>query len=146
MTVERPRLALAAEAASLLEMLVAAREDIGLAARFDNSAPYQQWMHQACDGERVWVVGQSGRVQAMVVLGNRDSAAMNLSYLVVSAEYRRRGLGESLVQHLQSLEHALRAEPRNSASAALLAKLGFIDDPHLTDLSGHKIVAWRSNK
>lgn len=79
MTASHPHPASDAVAEPLLQMLLAARDDIGPARCFDDSTKYLDWTRQTCDGQRAWVIGQPGLVRATALLGKRDSEQLNIA-------------------------------------------------------------------
>ena len=74
-------------------VLLAARDDIPLTAKFADQA-YQDWVRRECRRQRVWLDERDGNVAGVMVLHVRE-----IFYLVTASEFRSRGVASGLVDH-----------------------------------------------
>lgn len=139
------RWAQAEDADVLLDLLCAARQEIGLADHVcdnANRSSYLDWMRLQCDKGRV-LIGQS---KGKNVLGFLVFDGIQvISYVVVRSASRGKGIGPALVQSfLASDEYQeIRAEGRNERSRCMLEKCGFV---HENDYNGDfPVLVWHSH-
>jgi GNAT superfamily N-acetyltransferase len=128
------------EAAVIHALLWSAKDAIPLDEVFQRD-PYRQWVADRCKEKVVWIVAEKRKiVGAMVMQGNE------IFYLVVAADYRRKGAGRILVKKAKALckTHGVtaKAAPGNIAIAKLLTTEDFRCDGIIPGVPGSITESW----
>jgi len=110
------------DAAAVHALLLASREQIGLAERFVNTQ-YVQWVGSECSKGNVSImtIGGLGIAGAMILDGDE------LAYLVVSPGCRKHGIGTRLLEHAKTMRETVITETlmTNEAMQKALQANGF---------------------
>ena len=133
MALPTPRLARTDEAAPVHRLLWACRDEIPLEESFRDDVT-REWLVERCRRRRIWVVRDAGYVAGAAVLHHEAGARARvgdwaeLKYLVVSPDYRRRGIARALLHHVMSRWSFLRAfaNEANGPIRRLLSDEGFV--------------------
>jgi hypothetical protein len=122
-----PRLATDVDVIALADLFCAGADAIGIvpeACTQENRPRLLNKLRQDCEQKLVWVLEHGGDLQGVLILSSNPEEIM---YVVTSERWKRRGVGSSLIHHIQGTSIALRADAHNSKSEGLLKRCGFID-------------------
>jgi len=104
-----------------------------------NARKYIDWLRCECAAGRVWVVIHDDKVVGLAVM---HSAKSEIWYLAVEESQRKKGIGLSIVGHMQSINLELEAEVRTAEAKKLLEKCGFVHNGR-NSKSGDPILSWK---
>jgi GNAT superfamily N-acetyltransferase len=119
-----------ADGPAVFELLWAARDEIPLSPTFC-SDQNMEWISWHCDEGRVWVVKENDTIVGAALLDGDQ-----LSYLVVSASHRRKGIGRSLLREAKCEGLWAKVNPANAPMIQFLEGEGFQHDPDRLTPSG----------
>jgi hypothetical protein len=131
-----PRLATASEVESLVNLLCACKNEIGLKERTcapEHRSELLAWFAEQVEKRCVWTTDSGA---SLAVVSNADTMAPTLLYIAVREDHRKQGTALQLIEHVKQIFEGkcLYAEPRNEAAISLLQKSSFIkteDDLHV---------------
>jgi len=146
-----PKLARKAEAGALAQLFCTGEKEMCLKSDTcspENRARLTEVIEEKCSSRRLWSIRVGAHHIGMIVLGSRITGEgfdiTEISYVVVDPNFRGKGVGTTLVRHIQSQHKiaSLRAEARNPCSIRMLTRCGFQPDGEKSPCGDHPFLVW----
>ena len=135
------------DAEAIYELLWEARKDIPIKDSFFENPNSKEWIEGYCKRRAVWIVELDGKIAGVMVM-----YAFEIFYLIVSSNYRRIGVGRTLIEQAKRYSINKRwntlkakANPNNTPIQNLLQQEEFVHNRGESDLTWN-VYYWKIHR